>query len=58
MYKSRNKIESKFVEKLPKYRIMFKNILTFLEIDYRDASLIPVYFVEIEISIPKIRPIG
>ena len=58
MYKSRNKIVSKFVEKLLKYRIMFKDILTFLEFDYRDASLITVYFVEIEISIPKIRPIG
>ena len=37
MYKSRNKIVSKFVEKLNKYRIMLKDILTFLELAYRDA---------------------
>ena len=29
MYKSRNKIVGKFVEKLLKYRIMFEDILTF-----------------------------
>ena len=40
MYKSQNKIENKFVEKLLKYRIMFKDILTFYGLDYRDASLI------------------
>ena len=38
MYKSLIKIVSKFVEKLLKYRIMFKDILTFLEFDYRDVS--------------------
>ena len=31
---------SKFVEKLLTYRIMFKGILTFLGLDYRDDSLI------------------
>ena len=36
---SRNKIVTKFVAKLFKYRIMFKDILTFLGLDYRDASL-------------------
>ena len=58
MYKSRNKIVSKFVEKLRKYRILFKDILTFWGLDYRDASLITLYFVILGISIPKIRPIG
>ena len=37
MYKSWNKIVSKFVEKLFKYRILFKDILTFLELYYRGA---------------------
>ena len=45
MYKCFIKIVSKYVEKLPKYRIMFKDILTFLGLDYRDASLITLYFV-------------
>ena len=40
MYKSQNKIENKFVEKLLIYRIMFKDILTFYGLGYRDASLI------------------
>ena len=31
---------SKLVEKLNKYRIIFKDILTFLELDYREDSLI------------------
>ena len=39
MFKSLNKIVSRFVEKLLKYRIMFKGILTFSELDYRDALL-------------------
>ena len=47
--KSRNKI----VEKLLKYRIMFKDILTFLGLDYRNASLITLYFVVPGIIIPK-----
>ena len=34
------------------------DILTFLGLDYRDASLITLYFVVIEISIPKLKPIG
>ena len=58
MYKSRNKILGKFVEKLLKYRIIFKDILNFLGLDYRDASLITMYFVVLGISMPKIRPIG
>ena len=32
--------------------------LTFLELDYRVASLIILYFVVPAISIPKIRSIG
>ena len=38
--------------------ILFKNILTFLGLDYRDASLITLYLVVIGISIPKIKRIG
>ena len=34
------------------------DILTFLGLDYRDASLITLYFVVLGISIPKIRPMG
>ena len=37
---------------------MIKDILTFLGLDYKDASLITMYFVVLGISIPKIRPIG
>ena len=55
MYKSRNKIVIKFVEKLTKYRIMFKDILTFLGFDYRDSSLMTFYFIVLEISVSKIR---
>ena len=57
MYKSRNKIVGKFVEKLLKYRIMFKDMLTFLGLDCRAALLITLLFVVIGISIPKIRSI-
>ena len=32
---------------------MFKDILTFLGVDYRDASPITMYFVVLVISIPK-----
>ena len=53
---SLNKIVSKFVAKLLKY--MLKDILIFLGLDYRDASLITSYLVVIGISIPKIRLIG
>ena len=55
MYKCRIKITSKFVEKMLKYRIMFKDILTFLGLDYRVASPITLYFVVPGINIPKIR---
>ena len=57
MYNSRNKIVSKFVAKLLKYRIMFKDILTCLLLDYRDALLLTMYFdfVVLGISNPKIR---
>ena len=58
MYKSRNKIGNKFVEKLLKYSIMFKDILTFLVLYYRDASFVTLYFVVLGISIPKISSIG
>ncbi len=34
------------------------DIITFLELDYRDASLMKVYFVVLGISIPKIRSNG
>ncbi len=37
---------------------MFKDILTFLGFDYRDASLKTFYFVVLGISIPKIRSTG
>ena len=57
MYKSRSKIVSKFDEKLPKYRIMFKDMLTFLGLDYINAWLITSFFVVLEFSIPKIRTI-
>ena len=58
MYKWRIKILIKFVQKLFKYRIMFKNIFTFLGLDYRDALLKTLYFVVLVISIPKIKSIG
>ena len=38
MHKSRNKIVGKLVEKLLKYRILFKDILTFLGLDYRGKN--------------------
>ena len=38
-----------------KKRILFKDILTFLRLDYRDASLIALYLVVIRISIKKIN---
>ena len=43
MYKSRNETVRKFVEKLHKYRI-YKDILTFLGLVYRDASLITIFY--------------
>ena len=39
-----NKIVSKSAEKLLKCRILFKDMLTFLGLNYRDASLITMYF--------------
>ena len=53
MYKSRNKILSKFVERLLRYRKLFKGSLTSLGLDYRGASLMTLYFVVLEISIKK-----
>ena len=50
-------IVNKFVEKKRKYSIMFKDILAFLTLNYRDASLITAYFIFLGI-IPKIRLIG
>ena len=37
---------------------MFKDILTFLKLDYRVPSLMILYFVVQIISIPKTRSIG
>ena len=51
LYKSQSKIVSKFVAKLIKYMILFKDILTIIGLDYRDASLITSYLVVIGISI-------
>ena len=45
-----NKIVSKFVAKLIKYMLLFKDILTFLGLDYRDASLITLYLNVLRIS--------
>ena len=47
------KIVSKFVAKLIKIMILFKGILTFLGLDYRDASFITSYLVVIGISIQR-----
>ena len=50
-YKTTQKLKknvSKFVEKLNKFRIMFKDILTFLGLEYGVASLIKLYFVVLE----------
>ena len=48
----------KFVAKLLKYRILFKDILKFLIRDYRDASLIIMYLIVIGIRNKKIGSIG
>ena len=45
----------KFVAKLPKYMILFKGILTFLGLAYRDALLVTLYLVVIGIGIQIIR---
>ena len=34
------------------------DILTFLGLDYRDVSLIVLYFIDLEINNLKIRPIA
>ena len=39
--------------KLITYTILFKDILTFLGLDYRDGSLITLYLVAIGISLKK-----
>ena len=53
MFKSQNKIVSKFGDKL-KYMIIFMDILTFLGLDNRVALIITLYFVVLGISISKI----
>ena len=55
MLNSGNKIASKYVTAL--YRILSKDILTSLVLDYRDYSIITFYFVVLGIIIPKIRSI-
>ena len=50
-----NKIVSKFVAKLLKYMMLFKDIHTFSSLDYRYASRITFYLVVIGNGIPKIR---
>ena len=47
------KIISKFDAKLIQYMLLFKDILTYLGLDYRDALLITLYLVVIGISIKK-----
>ena len=39
--------------KRPKYRILFKEIITFLGLVYRDAMLMTLYLIVIGISIVK-----
>ncbi len=58
VYKSVDKSIHKIVAKLLKYRILFKDILTFLGLGYRDALLMTLYFVVLGVSVPKIRSIG
>ena len=53
-----NRIVSKFVAKLHKYILLFQDILTFLGLDYRDASPITLYLVVIGNNTPKIRWLG
>ena len=48
------KIVSKFVAKPIKFMLLFKDIMTFLGLYYKDASLITLYLVVIGISIKKI----
>ena len=46
---------SKFVAKLIKCMLQFKDILTFLGLDYRDVSFNTLYLIVIGISIQNIR---
>ena len=46
---------NKIVAKLLKYRILFKNIHSFLGLNYIYGSLIILYLIVLEIIIPKIR---
>ena len=46
-----NKIVRKFVAKLHNYRILFKDELTLLGLDYRVALLITLYLAEIGRSV-------
>ena len=39
------KLYVKFVAKILKHRILFKDKLTFLGLEYRDASLITLYLI-------------
>ena len=48
---------STFVAKLLKYQILFKDILTFLGLDYRDTTLTILYLFVMGISTPKIKSI-
>ena len=50
---SLNKIVDRFVANLLKFRMQFKDILTILVLNYRDASFITLYFVVPGISVPK-----
>ncbi len=52
-----NKIISKFVAKLVKYKIRFKGILTFLGLDNRDTSLKSVYLIVNQYSKKQINKI-
>ena len=45
----------KIAAKLRKYKILFKYILTFLALEYRDASLIIFYLAVLGINIPKMQ---
>ena len=54
----RIKIVGKFVEELLDTVYRISDILTFLGLDYKDASLITLFFVVLGIRIPKIRSIG
>ena len=48
------KVETKLFVML-KYRIVLKDILTFLRLNYRDALLITLYLVEIGTGIQKYK---